>query len=1333
LFLLRRLWIFLKFPELRDVALFSRLNLGEGWFMCNQFSRIIPAGRIALSVLLVLFLAYGLTNAQTANTGTVLGVATDPSGAVIPGADIQLIDSATGTGRGTLTNEAGRYTFVAVKPGAYSVSATAPGFQKSVVRTLLVEVSRSYTIDFSLKIGQSTEQVVVTSTAGAELQTMDSTVGDAVGGDLLMALPSLERNVTNLLLLQPTAMPQQAEGTSSRYGGQVAGAQSDQNTFVLDGGNVTSGVSGNSDYWTNYNGAPEGAVPTPVESIQEFRVATSNQVASFSGSGGSQVMLVTKRGGDKYHGSAYEFLQNKSLNANTWDRNRLHTPRPMTQDNRFGATFGGPIPGLGNKQKTYFFFHYEGRRRNDYTQINRTVPTDSLKQGILRFKDAAGNVISYNLATSKQCGATGNLPCDPRGFGLNSLVGQVWNKYMPAGNDPSRGDGLNTIGFSAPGKFPNNDDFAVVRLDRNLSENWSVTASFRYFKQAHNVGDRQIDIGGLLPGDKLGVPSSPAYIPRLPRYLVLGLTGHLTPRVTNEFTFSYLRDYWFWRTDGSRPQVPGTDSALNIAGNMNPLDLTVGLVRQREWRAHNWTWSDNLSWVKKNHLLQFGGSVRRNATQFWRDDAQSAVAQRVYLLTNGSGLNIPSTYQPLICSSSVTTNCLPSTQVSNWNNFYSGALGLVDRATLVATRDADFKINPIGTPLGTDSNYNEYSIYANDSWKVTPSLTLNLGLNWSADVPETEVQGKLALAFYASGQEIIPSDYLAQRQRAALAGTVFNPIINWKPIGNSNRSYPYDPTRRNFAPRIAVAWNPSFGDGWLGKIFGTRKTVVRAGFARLYDRLNGVQKVIDPQQVLGFTQTLLCLGPSVNGQCTGSSGISPLNGFRVGTDGSTIPLPSYLVNQPIPVIPGSSSIPGANQALANASTQLSPIFRPATNNSYNLTIQRELKGGAILEIGYIRRDARNLLAGVTLNQVPYMMVYGGQSFARAYDAVADQVRAGVAAAAITPQPFFEAALAGSSFCKGNPSCTAGVVTRFSSNIRTSNVFDLFNGMQSSFVFGPATAAATQINDFLYFTDLGKSSYNAGFVSLKMRERKGLSLNANLTWAHSMDNGVVNQDIDSYVANSYNTQYGWGNSVFDRKFVFNLMSLYNVPLRAGNPVMNQIVKGWSLAPIFSWYTGLPLRVTVGSGQEFGQGATTTAVGAVLTQPNTFGNSAHQSVAGSGGVGTTGNPATGGSGLNLFADPATVFSAFRPIRLSEDTRSSGYSLRGQNRWNIDMSLSRRFKVTEGASFAIIAQFFNIFNHTLFTDPGLSLQAPTTFGVISTQSNSPRRIELGIHIDF
>ena len=1276
-----------------------------------------------IGLLLVLCVALPM-QAQMASTGAVFGVVSDPSGAVVPGAAIELIDAATQAIRTTVTNEAGRYTFTAVKPGTYSITAAASGFQKSVVQVLVVEVSKSYTLDFSLKIGAASEQVIVTASAGAELQTLDATVGDTLGGDMLTLLPSIDRNVASLLLLQPSATPVEGDGTrSSRYGGQVAGAQSDQNVFVLDGGNITSGVSGNSDYWNNFNGTAEGAIPTPSESIQEFRVGTTNQMASFSGAGGSQVMLVTKRGTDSYHGSAYDYLQNDNLNANNWQRNRLKQVRPETRDNRFGASIGGPIPRL----QTYFFFNYEGRRRRDYTQVTRTVPTDTLKQGILRFRDGTGNIVSYNLKTANVCGPGGNLPCDPRGIGLDPAINQMWSTYMPAGNDSSTGDGLNTIGFSSPVSLPNNSDFTVIRLDHALTQNWTFTGSYRYYTESRTES-RQTDIGGLVSGNQKGQAASTAEIPREPRYVVLGLTGQITPMVTSETNFSYLRDYWYWKTDSARPQLSGIAAALNLPNDMTPTNLAVGSIRQREWRGHHYTFNENMSWVKGNHLLQFGGSYRRNAIQFFRDDQQSALTVPMYFITAGSGLNIPTNYRPPSCSSTVTTNCLPSAQVSTWNNLYAASLGLMDRAVQVGTRDGSLNANPLGTPPRVDKHYPEYSLYLNDSWKVSPSFTLNLGLNWSADLPQIEKDGKESLGYYLTGELVLPGNYLDRRQQAALQGQIFNPTVGWKLINSTDRKYPFDPVWDNIAPRIAIAWNPSFSDGVLGALFGAKKTVIRAGYARLYDRLNGVHKVINPIQVYGFSQALLCLGVSSSGACLGTSGVDPNTAFRVGVDGGSVDLTRlFSPTAPTPMVPGVSGLPGANQPAANDSLQMTPSYRPATHDSYNLTLQRELPGRSILEIGYIHRTARNLTTGVSLNQVPYFMKFGGQSFAQAFDNMAQALRAGQA---VSPQPFLESILAGSSFCAPpNVSCTAGVLARYSGNVRSFQYATLFNSIQTAFVTGPATAVATQILGSLnYFTELGRSSYDGGFISLKTRQWKGLNLNANFTYSHALDNGVVNQDIDNFVTNSYNLGYTWDSSNFDRRFVFNFLSLYDIPLGKGSGPLNHIIRGWSIAPILNWYSGLPLRTTVG-GQEL-EGA-----GAILTQANTFGNNPNYNVTGNTttGVATSGNPATGGSGVNLFADPSAAYAAFRPVLLASDTKVSNWVLRGQSRWNVDMNIARTFKIRESVDFRFTAAFFNMFNHVQFADPGFALQSPQNFGVITSQQNSPRRIEIGMHLTF
>ena len=1291
-----------------------------------------------LSAILVVSTLSVMVWAQTASTGTVLGLVTDPTGAVVPGATVEVVDAATKAVRSVRTNAAGRYVFVALEPGAYSVRATAQGFQQAEVPSVAVEVTKSYTINLQLSIGEARQTIEVTATPGAELQTLDSTVGSTIGGDTLMALPALNRNVTGLLTLQAGSMPQQGGSQSSYYGGQVAGAKSDQNSIVLDGGNVTSSVSGNSDYYTNYYGSPEAPVPTPVESIQEFRVATTNHTASFTGSSGSQTVLVTKRGGNRFHGSAYEYLQNSDLNANSWSLNRIPQARPESRDNRFGGTLGGYIPGLPEKAKTFFFVNYEGRRDLNTATVNRIVPTDTMKQGILRFRDAAGNIVSYNLATSSQCGTSGNSVCDPRQIGLDPLINQMWSKYEPEGNNSSLGDGLNTIGFTGPVGLPVSSNFGVIRMDHAFGANWQFTASYRHYVETAAVGNRQVDIGGLLPGDTKGQIALTSSIPRQPRYFVAGLTGMVLSNLTSETSVSYLRDWWYWKTAGSFPQVAGTVGSMMVGGDndneLQPVTYRTGTARQRAWDSQSPGVRENLSWQKGTHLLRFGATYDHTSVNFWRDDGQGSLTVPEYNVSVTSGLNIPAAYRPPTCAGTLTTNCLPSNQASNWNTEYAEMLGLVDQAVLLGTRSSNLSANPAGTVLSTNVDWGIYSLYATDSWHILPTLTVNYGLNWGVDMPAQEGTGKQIIAVLAGSNQVLdPVAYLQQRQQAALNGQVYNPVIGMMPIDSLHREYPYNIVYKDFAPRIAIAWNPKIAGGPLGWLFGNGKTVLRGGYARLYDRLNGVQKVINPLQALGFGQTLTCLGPSTTGQCLGSSGVNPATAFRVGIDGAAIPIPPLSATASVPLIPGNSSLPSANQPFSTETYNISPTYEPSPNNSWNFTMQREMPGNSVLEIGYIRRTASQLYAPVDLNQVPFFMSSGGQTFAQAFDAIAAQLRAG---SAVSAQPFLESVLAGSSFCKApNTSCTAGVVASYSSNFLSQQVRTLWNAIQPSFAMGPGTAAATQMTTFFFYTNRGWSNYNAGFITYRTRNWKGLSLDANFTYAHSLDASGLNQDQDTAGTNAFNLRYDYGTSIFDRKAVFNLLGSYQLPFgHSGNKVLDQITGGWAVAPIFSAYSGLPLKVTDGSGQEFGQG-TSSSAGAIPLVKVSPGNSIHYGIAGNtvNQVGTSGNPATGGTGLNLFGDPSAIYSSFRPIEVSVDTTSMAGILRGMAHWNLDLSVVRKFKMSERLSTTFYAQFFNIFNHVMFADPSLSLQSPTTFGVIGSQLNSPRAIELGLHVDF
>jgi hypothetical protein len=496
--------------------------------------------------------------------------------------------------------------------------------------------------------------------------------------------------------------------------------------------------------------------------------------------------------------------------------------------------------------------------------------------------------------------------------------------------------------------------------------------------------------------------------------------------------------------------------------------------------------------------------------------------------------------------------------------------------------------------------------------------------------------------------------------------------------------------------------------------------------------LNGVQAAVDTLQAVGFGQSLLCLGPGVNSagpvaDCRGNSGTTPSTAFRIGTDGNTITLPALPPTVTAPVVPGNARVPGANISFVPNYQVQDPAWKPGSHNQWDFTIQRELSAKSRLEIGYVGHTARNIYQGIDLNQVPFFMTAGGQSFAQAFDALAQQLKAG----SITPQPFFETILAGSSFCQGQPSCTAGVATKFAGDISNQRVRNVFNGIQSAFVLGPATNAATQFTNFFYWSSLAKSNYHAAFVSYRVHAYRGLTLDANLTYGHSLDNVTVNQDSDQAFSNSYDPHYDYGTSLFDRKYVLTVLGVWEVPVHPQSGWEKRVVGGWQVSPIVSVATGLPLRVLDGSGQEFGQ--------------SSFGFGSEAIRKAFGGVGTGINrvaPASGcgssaggkGSGLNIFADPQAVCNQFRATQLSVDTTSRGGTLRGFKSWNLDLSVAKKIPLQgERMKLTFSADLFNSFNHVNFLDPATNLQSPQTFGVITTQANDPRQIQLGLRFDF
>ncbi len=1319
-----------------------------------------------LSCFLGLILAVAPTAiAQSTSSGTVSGQVTDVQGAAVLGAEIRVTDKATNTVKTYLSNEAGRYDVFNLNPGTYDLTVVKPGFTEFKFSNQKVQVGLVLTLNAKLQVGETTTTVEVKETAGAELQTSNATIGSTISGTQLENLPNLGRDANAFFTLQPGVSPT----------GNVAGTVSDQNGFQLDGGNNSSDMDGNQSVYTltsgtisgSAGGTPSGVIPTPSETIEEFKVSTTNQTADFNGSGGAQVQMVTKRGTNDFHGSVYEYLLSSAVGANYWKNNHTpsaglaYTPLPKTHQNRYGASLGGPITNKRLLGGTWqFFFNYEARRFPQSSTIDRTVPTAMLRAGIIQLPNTSGVYQSYNLnpfpvtvnGTTYQPSVCPAGACDPRRVGLNPVVSKIWNT-IPLPNDLQAGDGYNTQGYLTNVSIPQTSDNYTGRIDHDFSDKWHLMSSYRYYDFKQNTTN-QTDIGGILGGS---TGQAVATAPRVqkPSYWVAGLTTIITPTLTNDFHYSYLRNYWEWGTDGAPPQFSGLGGAVEIGGEsagqnaLVPYNVNSQSVRQRFWDGQDHLFRDDLSWVKGNHLFQFGGSYQRNFNYHQRDDNGAGIFNNTVYQVGGAtgGLNFLNNYIPAN---------LPPNQVGNWNNFYTEVLGIVSQPQVLYTRSApNLTLQPLGTNLFDKVTIPYYNMYFSDTWRARKDFTLTYGLGYQIEMPPTEANLKQVMLVDSQGNQVGAQQYLNAVQAAGLKGQSYAPELGFATIGNvtGKPKYPYNPFYGGLSPRVAIAWNPSFSDGLLGSIFGANKTVIRGGYSRIYGRLNGVAQVLNPLLGAAYAQPVSCIGASMSGQCLGSGGVTAATAFRIGVDGNTAPLPAVSPTLAQPYYPGVNG-----NAAAGDGTVLDKNFKPDRSDVFDFTIQRQIGNNFTIEVGYIGRIIRNVFQLINLDAVPTMYTLNGQSFANAFANVYSEVTGNQA---ITAQPFFEAAMGGpnSAFCVGKPSCTAAVVASQKAQISSTQVYNLWTNLSKAtgWALGRTLpdSAPAQTASLYQTTSLGWGNYNAGFVSFSARTWHGVSARSNFTFSRTMGTqGFTQSTSSTTVLNPWDLHSMYGAQPFDVPLVYNQSVVYQTPaLKRG--LLNTFLGGWTLAPLFTAQSGLPLEVNIGSGtfncQSFGESncsSDSTTENALLIAPYTGGNSAHYNVTSTTSVGSTGNPAKGGSGVNLFANPQAVYNELGRLVLGVNENGGGAGvLRGLPTWNLDLQVAKDFKIPlrEGMGITFSAQFSNLFNHVQpsLTSPltttsntsttYLNIDNPTNFGVLTQQGNSPRQIEFGLRLYF
>jgi hypothetical protein len=1314
---------------------------------------------------IALILTAGLLSAvpvwsQATSAATVAGLVTDEQGAVVASADIRLVNTETGSALSTQSNDTGRYVLVNVTPGTYVITISKQGFAGYKVSAQKVDVGTTMTVNAALKIGSTTTTIEVDAHVGADLQTTNATVGTTLTSAALQLLPNMGRDVSTLAVLQPGTTPT----------GQTAGAFSDQNVFQLDGGNNSDDMAGNNtSYVTNFtgqggtqtNGSPSGVIPTPVESIEEFKVSTFNQTADFSSSIGGQIQMVTKRGTQQYHGSAYGFYYATNIGAaNSWVNNHTltsdlkATPLPKNHRSRFGGSLGGVMLPKFLGGKTFFFVNYEGSRFPNVATYERSVPTKLLRAGIIQVQGTNGQYQQYNLNPGAVtvdgvtyapavCGTSG--ACDPRGIGLNPIVKQLWDKYMPLPNDftGAFGDTYNTAGYLSTIRTPINSNAYVSRIDHDFGDKHRFFATYRYTTLT-NLTNNQVDIGGAL-GGTLGTPAAIAPRVQKPSFWVLGLTSNVTPTITNDFRWNYTRNFWQWGSANAPVQLPGLGGAIEIGGESTnaliPYNVNTQSTRQRFWDGQDNLFKDDLTIIKGNHLLQAGFSFQRNYDYHMRTD-------------NGQGINNQIVYQITSANTDFSTFQYPTnmlaSQASNFNTFYSHIMGIVSQPQVVYTRSGDnLALGKIGDVAFDRSTIPYYNMYFSDSWHIKPSVTMTYGIAYGLEMPPKEQNGKQVMMTYQDGKSVTTEDFMAQRQKAALAGGVYNPVIGFATAPNvdGGRKYPYDPFYGGIAPRVSVAWNPKFNDGILGKLLGSNTTVIRAGYGRNYGRLNGVNLLLVPLLPPGLLQAVSCVGASRTQQCLGSNGVNPSTAFRIGVDGMSAPLPSVSPTLPQPYLPGVGGNAGASDV-----TALDPKYRPERTDNVTVSIQRQMGKSMTLEAGYIGRIIRNEMLAINLDSVPYMTTLGGQTFANAYSNIYFPVVAGGVPAS---QPFFEAALGGtgSAYCQGFANCTAAVASKNATAIKNTAVSDLWTALYKapgwtlgrSMISQPLTpGGVSQGYTHILTTGLGYGNYNALFVTHRLREFHGITATSNFTWGRALGTGTTSQATSSNTAlDNYNLQNNYGPQSFDIKFIYNTAMYYSPKwFRGQKGVVGRVLGGWTFSPLFTAQSGSPVTMGYSEGQctgcqAFGEVSTTSSATTSFTtnaqglSPFTGGSSANYNVIPTTGTVGTNNP----TGVNMFADPATVLNQFRKCVLGFDTNCGGYALRGLPRWNMDLGITKSVLVREGIGADLSFQITNVLNHVALGNPTLTTTTPATFGRITgiATNTFSRQMEFGLRMHF
>ena len=1298
-----------------------------------------------MGALLLLVVCSMIAIAQQ-GTSSVRGVVKDQQGNVIAGASVTLTNLGTSVSRTTTSSENGSYSFDFIQVGDYRLDVEAKGFKKAVVTDVHALVAKAVAVDVELAVGSVNESVTVAAGAGEVLINRDdATLGNNFINKQISQLPLEARNVVSLLTLQPGVTRD----------GYVAGSRSDQSNVTLDGVDINeaqtnqvgaaTGTS-SSDAVESDTVTASGSTNSPdastvirlnAEAIEEFRVTTTNANASAGRSSGAQISLVTKTGTNNFHGALFEAHRNTLFTANDFFNNRngryeatdanvilginsvgdQRNPRPKLIRNTFGGAIGGPMI----KDRAFFFYSFEGRRDAAEQSVVRVVPLASMGLGQLRYVNPSGGITTLSATEVNTIFSTGAATVGTNPLAISALAAAA-AKY-PA-NDFTQGDStvdtrLNTAGFRFNAQTPVKLNSHSARFDLNLTDRQAL------FVRANVIYD--------LIGLPAQFPDTPA--PQIwshPVGLAVGHTWTVTNNVVNNFRFGYTREAF----------TQGGDSAANgVSFRFVFSPLLFARTVSRKTPVTNFT--DDVSWVNGGHTFQFGGNIRfiKNNRVSFANAYDSAVTNPSFY-AGGAGTIL-----------SDTVNAFSPIADGFESAVQNAATALIGRYSQYTSR---FTFDHAGVPqtLGTATDRTfatqEYDVYGQDVWKLTPNLTVTYGLRYSLSRPVYEKNG------FEVKPNIPLTDYFNLRLAGAAAGTPFNDPITVDLSGPANgRSPLYRWDKNNFQPRVGIAWSPGFKSGFLSKLFGSNhESVIRGGFGITNDYYGNQLAVnFDLNNQLGFSS-----------QTTISA-----NTYNI----STRPAPLFTgFGQDVRSLPGIT-IPGTltfpqqkpfNESRRIESTLDEKLTAP-TNYSWNATFERQLPKGLVVQASYIGRLGRKLLAQRDIMALNNLV--DRQSGMDWYTAagILERLRAqGTPISAVPQIPYFANLLPSNfaflandqyfgnagcadpdSFCIDETLNQTQAVYAVAQGFYGNDWTDTQDVIDTAVHFGlglPNLFFNSQYGALAAFSSIGNSSYHAGTISVRERLGERLTLDFNYTLSHSRDDasGLQTSGLPSgtfgngFILNPVRQRDWYADSDFDVRHVVNINAIWQLPIGRGqwllpnaNKVVNGILGGWQLAGIYRWNSGLPSPNFF----DDARWATNWNVQSAVVRTRRL----------------SACPDRGGADApKLFGcDPQGAYQSFRNAFPGESGDRNVFRLPGYV--SLDLGLSKTFNVpwSETQKFQIRWETFNVTNTQHFgkmdisrTGTGVTLD-PSTATPPSNWSNftgiqgSPRVMQFGFRYSF